>query len=119
MLTLNQEMKMEYLVNAGEARLHRQQEVRLRNKLRKGSRSNVTHAMRLDHYFERMALRREQRYLHLARAFFKDQPYDRVEQSCREGNHPCIDELTAVVEFWLDAKGLRPYVAQWVGQDAG
>ena len=111
------DMKIEYLVNAAEQRLHRREEVRFakkeRKKLLKGRNFPHWDMSRLEHYTQRMLLRREQRYLHLARAFVKGTDYLRVENSTREGNEPKLDSLMETLEEW----GYNPssfYVEHWM-----
>lgn len=111
------EMKIEYLTNAAEQRIHRQQEVRFRNKERKNRSRNRNYPYfdmaRLEHYDQRMALRQEQRALHLARAWLKGTEYHRVEQTVREGNEPKLEDIIDTLNFF----GHTPhpmYVEQWL-----
>ncbi len=112
------EMKIQFLVNSEEQRILRKQEVRSRNKQRKAKARQVNHNFhdinRVNLYAERMLLRREQRYLHLARAFWQGTPYRSVEQTTREGNEPNLDRLVNAIEHWGDIAHLTPYVEMWL-----
>ena len=107
-------MKLEYKLNTAVARTLREEEITCREKAHR-TRSNYPHwqTARAMAYAARMDLRLEQRYLHLARAYLKDMPYNRVEQDVREGNEPKVKGICTVlhsfgysvepvwVELWL------------------
>lgn len=121
MINLAKEMKMEYQVNAHEATLLRKDEVKLTKRARKcrtlGSNGLFrVEAERIDAYNERMLLRKEQRYLHLARALLKGTPYKVVETTTREGNEPNLNELTDTIEYWTGIRGLFGTVEGWIKQ---
>ena len=111
-------MKFNYNLNAIEARTMRKMEVTCRNNQRRADARGVINyptwgERRQDIYAQRMAVRLEQRYLHLARAIVKGQPYAEVEQSTREGNEVRTDYLMAILSDY----GYNPdvsYVANWL-----
>lgn len=105
MANTNTEMKLEFMVNTQEARILRAFEVRCKRKAKKTLLKHRTNYPVFDDerklaYSTRMHLRKEQRYLHLARAFIKDMPYKRVEESTREGNEPSMNELMKTLNDW-------------------
>jgi hypothetical protein len=111
------EMKLEAVLLAQEARYHRNQERKFARKERRrkanGKNFSFFDMARQEHYAERMVVRKEARYIQLARAWLKGTDYRVVEETTREGNEPDVACLALVLHEY----GFNPpatYINQWI-----
>ena len=123
-------MKHEWKMNAAEATFLRGYEVKYRNKARYlVGKDYLDAAERWDErrettYTDRMTLRRNQRYLTLARAFHKGTPYERVETPITprptpigvRQHHVNTHRLQSELEYW-DVEVTIEVLDEWVAAD--
>lgn len=120
------ELKIKAKTLAEEARIIRLEKKKLKARARKAAKHNYTkHANRqwnqlnLLHVHDINTVRLEARATHLARAYIKDTPYLKVEQSCKQPtyrNTYVIPKAARMIQKYHDNKVTTEHVNNWINK---